>query len=357
MQSRKPIARGGSLSEQLAACLAALLFVSVAGAGAAENAAAPSQTKTMVIIDPNPECFYHRNGAPVDFLYMDGGVQLEIERIEGDRAFFTWNGKPAYVRTNFVATLEEFHEENNKRPPEFRFFQTNVAGVVRWVKPKITPEMIAKAKLAAAQAQTNARPVAASSSSEPAKAPVTLAPPPPKAPALSPKETGLAFAKALMEGDAAKAKSFCLPDARGMALLDAQASFIASLNNLNKAVTDKFGAQAAADVKLPTDEILKKIRAEFEGAREEINGDTAMLFSPSDPKNPQKMKLVAGHWKIDLANAVSRKPAEAAAMQQMMQLLTMTFQQLATDIKNGKYANMEEVGKALMSTFQMPKPQ
>lgn len=87
----------------------AVLLSSIVVCFAVRCLAADQQT-VLVVAQDGSQIFYHRNGQPTDMEEVPKGTELRIESASGERCFVTYNGKPAYIRRQFLVTKREFLE-------------------------------------------------------------------------------------------------------------------------------------------------------------------------------------------------------------------------------------------------------
>ena len=166
----------------------------------------------------------------------------------------------------------------------------------------------------------------------------------------TPKGAASTFAKAIENGDAAKAKSVAITTPDPSKFLDAMAIMAKAVKNLQTAATKKFGKEGAALTKGQNVNV-----GDVSKATETIKGDTATLAMPNSKGQPMTMKKIGGQWKVDMS-AVGKDPA---ASKQMMTQMTPFFtsvskamNELSGEISGGKYKTAAEA-KAAMQTKMM----
>ena len=154
---------------------------------------------------------------------------------------------------------------------------------------------------------------------------------------LTPKKSGVAFAKAVQTGDMATAKSISTGTDAEYAMIQLISDKATSMNGLGAASEKKFGAEG----KLPK-EMAMDMAGEFESAEEKITGDTATLVLKSKPddKFPPTFKKDGDKWKIDLSNL--GKDPETAQMQQMVPTMIKAMKAVTKNIEDGKYKTAAE---------------
>ena len=64
--------------------------------------------KSFIVATDNAELFYLKNGEPDGLEHLPKGVQITAENQIGKRVFTTYNGKPAYIRSEFLVSSQEF---------------------------------------------------------------------------------------------------------------------------------------------------------------------------------------------------------------------------------------------------------
>ena len=88
------------MSAKLIVLMLVSLFLPV---GFAENL-----PKIFIVTTDNAELFYLKNGEPDGLERLPKGVQIAAENQVSERVFTTYKGKPAYIRSEFLVTEQEF---------------------------------------------------------------------------------------------------------------------------------------------------------------------------------------------------------------------------------------------------------
>lgn len=68
----------------------------------------------LVVAEDDAQLFYHRDGHPTGLENLAKGTRINFEDASGDRVFTTYNGKPAYIRSNFLTTEKMFFESEQR---------------------------------------------------------------------------------------------------------------------------------------------------------------------------------------------------------------------------------------------------
>ena len=158
------------------------------------------------------------------------------------------------------------------------------------------------------------------------------------APDLStPKKAASAFAKAVEANNIDAAKSASVGSDEDYKLVQAIGAFIASARELRDASVAQFGEAGKG---ISNDE-LSNLSKQVEASDEKITGDTATLGKPEE-HDPMKLKKVDGNWKVDLAS-IPDKDQMGKALPKMQKVMTTA----ATEIKSGKYKNVDEAKQAI----------
>lgn len=164
---------------------------------------------------------------------------------------------------------------------------------------------------------------------------------------------------AMQAGDAAKIKQFLIVPPEMSGSLDSMVNVMVSSAKLQKSITAKFGAQAAAQLgggagmDMPTpDEIdAMMTKAKFTST----GSDTVAMNVAGSPETMMLRKNGNG-WALDLGAMLKDQP-QAAAMMPMMsrifQPMADVMNQLASDVDARKYQNVNEV-KVAMQQKMMP---
>jgi hypothetical protein len=160
----------------------------------------------------------------------------------------------------------------------------------------------------------------------------------------TPKGAAKALYSALAEGDWAAAKKVTIVADGYSDAFKTLVDYGVGFTRLADAVTAKFGKAAADEFPSPG-----KRLAVITDATETDNGDTALLI-PADGNDPLHMKLVAGHWKVDIfANPAFNGPE---AMAKGLRLIAAAANATADDTAAGKYKSTAEVQAALVERLK-----
>jgi hypothetical protein len=158
-----------------------------------------------------------------------------------------------------------------------------------------------------------------------------------RAEAKTPKEAALAFSRALSAGNVERAKALSTGDA-GPQMLETLATMASATDQLQKALKAKFGDAA---LKLEVFTESPDAAEELKRLTETVTGDSARIaLSPTD-KNATDLKKVGGEWKVDVT-----KYKEAASSAPQMRKIATAWNALAGEVKDGKFATVEEFKKA-----------
>jgi hypothetical protein len=144
--------------------------------------------------------------------------------------------------------------------------------------------------------------------------------------ASTPKKAAVAFAKAVVAGDMATAKTLATGTEAEFAIVKSMSDMAGGLKRLEDAAVKKFGT----DGKLPPGMGMDPV-GDMESAEEKIDGDKATLILKSKPdsKNPPTLKKDGDDWKLDLST-LSKDPQNAA----MVPLVPAMVKALDTVTKN-----------------------
>src|SRR5882672_10405752 len=83
------------------------IFLCVGFALAAVASESTTQSSYVVGVD-DAQVFYHQNGTPTAIEEIPKGTEIKIESVAGERCFFEYKGKPAYVRMKSLESKGEF---------------------------------------------------------------------------------------------------------------------------------------------------------------------------------------------------------------------------------------------------------
>lgn len=65
-------------------------------------APADADPSVYVVKDDNAEFFYHQDGIPTGLGKIPVGTEITVDSINGERCYFVYNGKPAYIQRRFL---------------------------------------------------------------------------------------------------------------------------------------------------------------------------------------------------------------------------------------------------------------
>lgn len=178
----------------------------------------------------------------------------------------------------------------------------------------------------------------------------------------TPKGALRAFAKASRAADTETLARVSTTDAgdelEGM-LITAANNYQKAVAELASAVRAKFGDNAARqfvrDRGSPLQAFFKVIEADLDDYDVEVNGDTAKLVDPHDPKTETNIKLIRedGVWKVTSTGLTAQWGKELVEQRvQMIRDRTMIVADLAGEVTTGKYDSVEAVRTALAEAFR-----
>lgn len=152
-----------------------------------------------------------------------------------------------------------------------------------------------------------------------------------------PKPVAVAFAKAMVAGDAKAVRATAVGT-------DEEFKTVEALGAIFPAIK-KF--KAACDAKFGPDNLLSKNMAagqdpaaEVEKSDVKVDGDTATVTNKNKPdeKEPMKLKKVEGKWKV----ALSSMGKDAGGIAKKAPAVAKVFGDAAADIEAGKYQNAQD---------------
>lgn len=148
----------------------------------------------------------------------------------------------------------------------------------------------------------------------------------------TPKNAGIAFAKAVTAGDMATVKLLAIGTDAEFAIVQSMSDLAVAFNKLETASVSKFGA----DGKLPPG-LGMDLVGDMQTADEKIDGDTATLTikSKSDDKNPPTFKKDGGKWKVDLSS-LSKDP-QSAVMVPLVPPMVKALDTVRKNVGDDKY--------------------
>ena len=178
--------------------------------------------------------------------------------------------------------------------------------------------------------------------------PLVLAPPQPgatPAPApgddsSSPKKAALAFASAMVAGDAARMRTLATgTDGKLFAYYSGLAEMVQAQHILTEALKQRFGDDCQLPAEIEHIGNLPPMPANYDQLAEKIDGDSATLVDSAGHAGV-KLKNVDGAWKVDLEAAdAALQPDALAGMpreEQHFAAMRKAFDQVAANIIDGK---------------------
>jgi hypothetical protein len=215
----------------------------------------------------------------------------------------------------------------------------------------ITCASFTRAQLAAAPATQPATP--ATHPADPAAGPIDPS---------TPKGALRAFAKASRMADAetlARVSKIDSGDELESMLITAANNYQKAVGELGSAVRAKFGDNAARqfirDRGSPLQAFFKVIEADLDDYDVVVQGDTAKLVDPHDPKVETNIKLVreGGVWKVASTGLTAEWGKDLVEQRvQMIRDRTLIVAGLAEEVAAGKYDSVEAVKTALAEAFR-----
>jgi hypothetical protein len=179
---------------------------------------------------------------------------------------------------------------------------------------------------------------------EPARGPATLD-------STTPRGTLKMLSDAMEQGEVETIRSLMIAiDDTERKMIDAQADQALAFATFRDALVATFGAQAFGELtgnQVPREERL----ALFDAAEATVDGDTAVVVVGRDS---YVLKQVDGKWLLSLtAMARSLDLAMLEESLQQMSVRSEVMQEVATEIAEGKYQNIDEVGQALQGKMMV----
>jgi hypothetical protein len=292
--------------------------------------AAPRTVKAQVVGN-HAECYFHKDGLPLELVPIQVGTEIEVVRVGEGRCFFTYRNRPAYIGEAAVVPVDESGQIIRDRTVESFFPKPPKVVPVKPVEPLpvvVTPP-------------------------EPPKPPVS--PLPPELTGAGPKAICIAFAKAFMAGDNRRAKALCVPDPKMAELVDTMAPALLAVQKLEKALLAKWGPDAPKKFGLGTNLVTSnKMLDVLEEATEEIKGDRAQVLVKDDP-DPTKLRKVEGEWRMEIPD-LSKFGVSGPAELKLLKTASKAFDGLAGEIAAGRYRTIEEAQLAFVARLGVKIP-
>lgn len=158
----------------------------------------------------------------------------------------------------------------------------------------------------------------------------------------TPKDAVRAYGKAMRDGDAGAAKrAVTNADPK---VVEALAAMGSSRRRIIDAAAAKFGDDGktvAGGSVLPYGQQFDKM---LDDAEVKIDGDTATVTQKTGDAIPITLKRVGGDWKIDYSDITKR--GDLIQMLPLMTAMATANDELADEIKSGKYATAADAKKA-----------
>ena len=159
----------------------------------------------------------------------------------------------------------------------------------------------------------------------------------------SPRKAATSFANALESGDADALKATSLGSEEDYKLMDSLSGIMKSGKKLQDAASEKFGVDEGKKVAAGGPNDMHK---EIDQSEEKIDGEAASLTKKGeDAKNALKLKKVKEGWKVDLTQIPDKQ--QMAQALPMMKAMGKAMDEIAADIKSGKYKSADEAKNGL----------
>lgn len=154
----------------------------------------------------------------------------------------------------------------------------------------------------------------------------------------SPQATAKTFYAAMLAGDVKTAQAAVLDEGDQQQRVENLAPEVGAVADLNKAVQEKFNQT----IEVPGGPLKKYgvAPAAIDAGKLTLNGDTATL--QVEGAGTLGFKLVGDRWKIDLGGK-----GEADQAVPMLKAITAAANELAAEVRAGKYKSADEVKAAL----------
>jgi hypothetical protein len=156
------------------------------------------------------------------------------------------------------------------------------------------------------------------------------------------RASGKAFAQALHDGDVTTAKHYAVTDATTEKALDIMGEITKARKTLIDAAVAKWGDEGKnVAVGGPNGAQTESVRTNFQDAKIEVKGDTAMVTSKDgQDSRPAYFKKEGGIWKIDLPKLANFASVTRLAPQSHM--IADAFTATAAEIRDGKYKTVQD---------------
>ena len=153
----------------------------------------------------------------------------------------------------------------------------------------------------------------------------------------SPRNAARVYFQSLVRGDAAGARSACVPDPKYDPLIDALAMVMNASKKLSDAAIGKFGdAGKGFTGDLSRAEFVEQLdRAEVT-----IDKDSATIRDPMGGP-PMKLKLIDGNWKVDVPASVNSKE-DVKRGSAKLRTVAKIMDGMAGEIKADKYTSADQ---------------
>ena len=79
-----------------------------------------AQESVLIVTVDNCELFYYNDAGPTGLERLPKGTQITVEKRSSDQVFTTYRGKPAYLKSQFLITPQEFAAAMEKEATEAR---------------------------------------------------------------------------------------------------------------------------------------------------------------------------------------------------------------------------------------------
>jgi len=162
------------------------------------------------------------------------------------------------------------------------------------------------------------------------------------------KASGRAFSEAMRNNDIPAAKKHAILSEKQETLLANWAAFNSSREKLTKAAVDKFGDEGKDIVaqRQGRQPQLDFDKSKFDNADIKVTGDTAVVTSKDpDHREIARFKNDGGKWKLDFKDNPNMERAAQSAP--VLEKLAGVYNDVAGEIKDGKYKSVQEARRAL----------
>jgi hypothetical protein len=157
----------------------------------------------------------------------------------------------------------------------------------------------------------------------------------------TPKKAASTFAKGIEANDQKAVRAASTGGEEDYALFEILAGVVTANADLQKAATEKFGAEEGKKIGQPQESLTAKVDA----SQEKIEGDNATLSDGEGDKEPMKLKKTPDGWKIDLAQIPNRE--QIAQAKPLVAAMTKAMKDMTTEIRAGKYKTADEAQQAM----------